>query len=289
MLVYVNGRFVEEAEAVVPVLDRGFLFGDGVYEVWRVVHGRLFEAERHQARLERGLRELAIAQPDDTRADALLAIAERLFTSNGLTGGEATLYVEVTRGAAPRTHAFPPKGTAPTVVVMARALRPNRALCESGGAAITVPDLRWLRCDIKTIQLLPNVMANQQAKDAGATESIFVRDGRITEGTHTSIFGVIEGTLRTHPLDRSVLPGVTRAVVLEMAQELGVPVAERAISVDELSSLEELFLCGTTTDVTPLVRLDGQPVGDGRPGPITVALYRGLSSRLSAFAAPAIR
>lgn len=289
MLQYLNGRFVEDDQAVIPIQDRGFIFGDGVYEVWRVVHGALFEAERHQARFERGLRELGIPQPEDTTAEELRRIADRLFEANGLGAGEATLYLEVTRGAAPRTHAFPPAGTSPTVYMAAKPFTPNRAARRAGAAAITLPDQRWLRCDIKTVQLLPNVLASQRAKEAGVLEAIFIRDGRITEGTHTSVFGVLDGVLRTHPADHFVLPGITRAVLLEIASELAIPTAEVPIAVEDLPRLEELFLTGTTTDVTPITRLDGRPVGSGAPGPITRRLDSELEARLAAAAAPAAR
>lgn len=289
MLQYLNGRFVEEDQAVISVQDRGFVFGDGVYEVWRVVRGVLFEAERHQARLERGLRELGIAQPEDTTTDEIRRIAERLLEANGLTAGEATVYLEVTRGAAPRTHAHPPKGTAPTVYLTVKPFRPDPAGRRAGATAITLPDIRWLRCDIKTVQLLPNVMASQRAKEAGVLEAIFIRDGRITEGTHTTVFGVVDGVLRTHPADHFVLPGITRAVILELANELAIPVAEVPIAAEDLPRLQELFLTGTTTDVTPIVRLDGRAVGAGTPGPITRRLDGELEARLAAAAAPASR
>lgn len=288
MLQYLNGRFVEEDQAVIPVQDRGFLFGDGVYEVWRVVRGALFEPERHQARLERGLRDLALPRTTDTTAEQIRRIADRLLDANGCADGEATLYLEVTRGAAPRSHAFPPPGTAPTVFMAVKPFTPSEVLREAGAAAITVPDVRWLRCDIKTVQLLPNVMASQQAREAGVLEAIFVRDGRITEGTHTSVFGVIDGVLRTHPADHFVLPGVTRAVVLEIADRLAIPTAQVPIAAEDVPRLEELFLTGTSTDVTPIIRLDGRPVGAGAPGPIARRLHAELAARLAS-ATPATR
>lgn len=288
MLQYLDGRFVEEDQAVISAQDRGFLFGDGVYEVWRVVRGTLFEAERHQERLERGLRELALPRTPDTAAEAIRRVAERLLEENGLTDGEATLYLQVTRGAAPRTHAYPPSGTPPTVFMTVRPFMPNESVREAGATAITLPDIRWLRCDIKTVQLLPNVMASQRAREAGVLEAIFIRDGRITEGTHTSVFGVLDGVLRTHPADHFVLPGVTRAVVLDLADELAIPVAEVAIAAEDVPRLQELFVTGTSTDVMPIVRLDGRPVGSGAPGPIARRLHAALATRLAA-AAPAAR
>src|SRR5256714_5953456 len=259
MLVYLNGRFLESSEAAISAFDRGFIFGDGVYEVWRLVRGQLFEAARHQQRLERGLRELRITRPVDGTLERITAIGERLLRDNGLASGEATLYVEITRGSAPRTHYFPLPGTAPTMFAMASAFAPSE-MRFSGTKVITQPDVRWLRCDLKTVQLLPNVLARQAATEAGASEAIFVRDGVITEGTHTTVCGIIRGVLRTHPANHLVLPGVTREVVLELAGGLGVPVREEAITLDEAARAEELFLTRTTTDLTPIVSMDGRPV-----------------------------
>ena len=279
MLVYINGRYVAAGEATISALDRGFIFGDGVYEVWRVVRGQLFEAARHQARLERGLRELRIARPADGSLEHLTAIGERLLKENDLTDGDATLYVEITRGTAPRTHYFPPAATTPTLLVMASAFAPSDARF-TGARVITQPDVRWLRCDLKTIQLLPNVMARQAATEAGASEAIFVRDGKITEGTHTTVFAVIDGMLRTHPANHLVLPGVTRDVVIELAPDAGIVVREEAIDIDDVSRATELFLTGTTTDVTPIVAVDGRPIGNGSPGPVARALLDRLLERM---------
>src|SRR5690242_3943571 len=249
MVVYLNGRYLPAGEATISALDRGFVFGDGVYEVWRVVRGQLFEAARHQQRLERGLRELRIASPADGALEQITAIGERLLSENGLADAEATLYVEVTRGTAPRTHSFPPAGTTPTLLVMTSAFTPSPSRF-TGTSVITHSDLRWLRCDLKTVQLLPNVLARQAATEAGASEAIFVRDGTITEGTHTTVFGVIDGVLRTHPANHLVLPGVTRDVVIDLAAEADLPVREAAVPLEELPNATELFLSGTTTDVT---------------------------------------
>ena len=279
MLVYLNGRYLPSADATISVMDRGFVFGDGVYEVWRVVRGQLFEAERHQARLDRGLRALRIVPPDEARLERIVAIAERLLDENGLAAGEATLYVEITRGAAPRTHYFPPADTLATMLVTVSAFTPSPARF-SGTTVITQPDIRWMRCDIKTIQLLPNVLARQAATEAGASEAIFVRDGIITEGSHTTVFGVIGGVLRTHRANHHVLPGVTRDVVMELARELGREVREEGIPLTELPRVTELFLTGTTTDVTPVLQVDGRAIGDGAPGRLTGTLRDRLIARM---------
>jgi D-alanine transaminase len=279
MLVYLNGQYVPLREAMVSTLDRGFIFGDGVYEVWRVARGRLFEAERHQARLERGLRELRIERPTDATLERLTSIGERLLGENDLLEGDATLYVEITRGAAPRTHYFPVVGTPSTLLVTVGKLNLSDARF-NGTAVITQPDIRWLRCDLKTVQLLPNVLARQAAVEAGASEAIFVRDGTITEGTHTTVFALINGVLRTHPANHLVLPGVTREVVMEIASAMGIEFREQPVALTELPNASELFLTGTTTDVTPVIRVDGDTIGSGSPGPIARALLERLIERM---------
>lgn len=283
--VYLNGAYLDRSEAKLSVDERGFFFGDGVYEVTRIVQGHVFEWERHMRRLERGLREL--------RIDALLTIEElfeihqRLLRDNDLLAGQATVYLQITRGAAPRVHHFPPAGTRPTIFASAKGFLPPVELRARGASAVTYPDYRWSRCDLKTINLLPAVMANQYAVDHAALESIFVREAAVTEGSHTNVFGVLDGVLRTYPNSNFVLPGVTRDVVVEIAHELGIPVSETPIFVHELPRLEELFLTGTTSDVMPIVTLDGKPVGQGVPGPISLALYQTLADRLAAVATTA--
>jgi D-alanine transaminase len=267
---------------MIPVEDRGFIFGDGVYEVWRVIGGRLFETERHLARLKFGLRELRIAEPDLTDADVLCGIADRLLTESGLLDGEATLYVEITRGAAPRTHNFPPAGTKPTVFATVNRFTPPEELRARGAAAITMQDIRWLRCDIKTVQLLPNVLAKQAAVEAGATEAWLIRDGVVTEGSHANVLGVLDGAIRTHPTNNLILPGITRSVVLELARAAGIPVVEEAFGERDIANLEEAFLAGTTTDVMPIVRVDDRVIGDGAPGPITRRLHTAFRAHLDA-------
>lgn len=282
MLVYLNGQYLPRSAATIPVEDRGFIFGDGVYEVWRAINGRLFETDRHLARLAYGLHELRITEPDIVRRNVLDEVAERLLAESGLLEGEATLYVEVTRGAAPRTHAFPPAGTPPTVFAMANRFAPPNDLRVRGASAITAPDIRWLRCDIKTIQLLPNVMAKQAAAECGAMEAIMIRDGFVTEGSHANVLGVLDGEIRTHPLGNLILPGITRAVVLEIARALTIPVREEAFTEHDIARLDECFLAGTTADVMPIVRVNDEPIGAGTPGPITMRLFREFRAHLDA-------
>jgi len=281
-IVYLNGQFLPRAEAKLSVDERGFFFGDGVYEVTRVVRGRLFEWERHARRLARGLRELRIDPGLDI--ETIRALQERLVRENEMLEGQGTVYLQITRGAAPRTHHFPPAGTPATVFLSASSFTPPNEIRGRGVAVVTYPDYRWSRCDLKTVNLLPAVMAKQFATDNDAFESIFVREAVVTEGSHTNFFGVIDGQVRTYPNSNYILPGVTRDVVIELANELGIPASETPIYRHEIARLEEAFLTGTTTDVMPVVAIDGKPVGNGRPGAITMRLYEALAGRLVAAA-----
>jgi D-alanine transaminase len=266
MLVHLNGLDLPHADARIPVDDRGFLFADGLYEVVRVYNGRPFLLEPHMARMREGL---AALRMDPALADGVPAIADRLLDANGLRAGDATIYVQVTRGAAPRRHAFPDAGTAPTLFVATKPFRQHPpAFWDDGVDAIMVPDTRWSRCDIKSIALLPNVLANQAAKEGGAFEAVFVRDGVLIEGSHSNLFAVMDGRVVTYPACNYILAGVTRAVVLDLARRVGLPATEGPIHADRLGHVSELFLTGTTTEVMPVTRLDGRPVGDGRPGPV---------------------
>ena len=286
-IVYLNGEYLPRSEARISVDDRGFFFGDGVYEVTRAVRGRIFEPARHMHRLERGLRELRL---DFTGpVDALLEVHDRLLRDNGLLDGQATVYLQITRGAAPRTHHFPPAGTPLTVFLSATGFTPPDEARGRGVSAVTHPDYRWTRCDLKTVNLLPAVMAKQHAVDHGAFETIFVRDTAITEGSHTNVFAVIDGEVRTYPNSNFVLPGVTRDVVVELARELGFPVNETPVFIHELPALEELFLTGTTSDVMPIVQLDGRTVANGKPGPVAMALHKALTARLESLSAVGTR
>ncbi|MBL8983316.1 MAG: aminotransferase class IV [Gemmatimonadetes bacterium] len=277
-IIYLNGQFIPRATATLAIDDRGFIFGDGVYEVTRVVNGELFESSRHLKRLGRGLADMRL-QPEESLAD-IEEISRRLIVENGLTEGEGTVYLQITRGAAPRTHHFPPAGTRCTVFMSAQKFVVPHDKRATGVSVVTYPDIRWSRCDIKTVNLIPAVLAKQHAVDNGVFESIFVRDGTITEGSHTNCFGVIDGELRTYPASNFILGGVTRDVTIELAHELGIPFEARPFHVQDLPRLEEFFVTGTTTDVMPVVQLDGRPVGNGRPGEITMRLYNAMAKRL---------
>lgn len=285
MLVYLDGEYLSRKRAKVSVDDRGFLFGDGVYEVIRAYNGILFEAQPHLRRLEQGLRGLQIQWPEST--ESLLEIGEHLLEENGLLEGDATIYVQITRGTAPRTHQFPAVTTRPTVYISTARFTPPLQLREQGAAAITFPDIRWTRCDLKTVNLLPNVLAKQAAFEAGAIEAIFIRDGVVTEGASTNVFGVLDGEIRTYPRCNYILSGITREVIFHLAAEHDIPFSETPVLTEELHRLDELFITGTTTDVLPIVRLEKQPVGGGRPGPITRTLQEALATRIIGAAAVA--
>jgi D-alanine transaminase len=275
-VVYLDGRYVDRADAKVSVDDRGFVFGDGVYEVTRSRDGVLLEGDRHLRRLERSLAGLDIAfSPAE-----LPAISLHLLRDNNLARGEATVYWQVTRGAAsPRTHYFPPAGTPVTVYASASPFAPLHDKRATGVGTILLSDQRWARCDLKTVNLLPNVLAKQAAVAAGAHEAILVRDGAIMEGAATNVFGVIDGVVRTYPRSNYILPGITREVVLELAADLGIAVRQEPMLQSDIPRLSECFLTGTTNDVMPVVAIDGRPVGDGRPGPIAGRLYSALMAR----------
>ena len=280
-IVYVNGKFLPRSEARVSVEDRGFVFGDGVYEVLRVINGRLFATRFHNQRLERSLEGVRIALQAGDSPASFVEIGKQLLKENNLLEGEATLYMQVTRGATTRAHNFPPPATAPTVYISVARFTPYADLAEAGASAITHPDLRWARCDLKTLNLLPNVLASQTAKERGAFEAMLIRDGVVTEGTRTNFFGVVDGSLRTHPSDNHILPGITRSVLRDLARELSIELDETPIKASEIPKLSELFLTGTTTDVMPIVKLDDKPVGKGRPGELTRKLQRVLAESLA--------
>jgi D-alanine transaminase len=266
-VVYFDGQFLEKAEVRVSPDDRGFLLGDGIYEVAASYDGRFVALDRHLDRLQRSLREARI---DDSVADPLETVFTELLERNGFAeSGKAMVYLQVTRGAAPRTHAFPKTPVRPTVYAFAAPFSPEMAVIFDGTAAITRPDMRWSRCDIKVISLIANCMANQDAKDAGAYEAILIRDGIALEGTHTSFFAVKDGVVRTAPLSNLILPGVTREIVIEACLRDGIDLREEYVRAEDLPAADELFITGTTTEVVPLLTLDGKPVGSGKPGTLT--------------------
>lgn len=263
---YLNGAFLPLDEARLPVMDRGFLFADGIYEVAAVLHGRLVDNAAHLARLDRSLSEIGIRNPHT--AEAWERLETELVAKNGVR--EGLVYIQVTRGVAERDFSFPKGDVAPTVVMFTQEKAiVNNPLAESGARAITVPDLRWKRRDIKSVALLAQVLAKQQASEAGVAEAFMVEDGVVTEGSSSTVFIVTQaGALVTRPLSNAILPGITRKAVLALAQETGRPFEERLINVRELSEAAEAFYTSASAFVMPVVEIDGKALGDGRPGPV---------------------
>ena len=272
-IAYVNGRYLPHAQAKVAIDDRGFQFADGVYEVCEVRGGRLVDERRHIARLDRSLSELRISRP---MSPAALAIVMReTVRRNRVRDG--IVYLQITRGAARRDFPFP-ANSQPSVIVTARSndLARLEALAAEGIAVVTVPDIRWQRVDIKSVALLPNVLAKQTARDRGAREAWLVdSQGRVTEGASSNAWIVSrDGTLITHPLGQDILPGITRSVVLDVIKGQGLAFEERAFTVDEAYAAREAFVTSASQIVLPVVSIDGRPVGNGAPGLIASALRR---------------
>lgn len=272
MIAFFNGNWVEKEKIAISPDDRGFLFGDGIYEVIRVYRGKLFRAKEHLARLARSLREMRM---DGVDVPVLGTVAEELLRRNNLNS-DATVYFQITRGAAPRRHAFPDPGTPPTIYMTASPFTPPEKKWREGVKVILVPDTRWARCDIKSTALAPNVLANQLAKENGAEEAIFVRNGVITEGSHSSFAAVFHGQLVTHPLTNHILPSITRQVVLELCAQLDIAVKEFPIFENELKQADEVIILGTTTEVMPVIQVDDWQVNDGKPGALTRRLQQAL-------------
>jgi D-alanine transaminase len=276
-----NGKTMPLSEARISPMDRGFLFGDAVYEAMRIYSGKAFLLDPHLARLRRSLDCLRIA---GVSIESVKKDIEEILKTSGLK--EAVVYLQISRGVAPtRSHAFPTEAVQPTVFMFVMPFTdPQGEKRRAGGAAVTQPDQRWGRVDIKTVNLLGNVLASQAAKEAGALEAILInKEGEVTEGTHTNVFGVIGGVLRTKPLSHAILPGISRDYVLDLARGLGIRYEERALTAEELKSAQELFLTATTTEVMPIVTLDGKPVGTGAPGPITIRLRDAFSEAIAKF------
>lgn len=275
--VFVDEAWLAPEQARVSFEDRGFQFGDGVYEVVRVYRGRPFALHAHLERLERSARELELQLPKSL--DELGRLMTEAPARRGLD--EATVYIQVTRGYAPRVHHFPAPIT-PTLVIYASPARPQpEETFLQGAAAVVLPDERWLRCDIKSVNLLANALAKECAKRAGALEAVLHREGvGITEGSSSNVFAVAGGKLVTAPASRYILRGVTRDIVLELAREAKIAVEERFLSKEELLAADEVFITSTTLEVMPVTRIDGSPVGDGRPGPVARRLAQAYKERV---------
>ena len=272
MTIYLNGQYMPIEEARIPVLDRGFIFGDGVYEVIPVYSRKAFRLGEHLQRLQHSLDGIRLTNPHSNAEWA--AIINELVARNAAE--DQYLYLHITRGVAKRDHAFPNPPVKPTVFMMSNPLlTPPTELLQSGVACVSAPDNRWLRCDIKAIALLPNVLLRQMAIDAGCAETILIRDNAfMTEGAASNIFVVKDGKLLAPPKDNLMLPGITYDVILEIAAANGIPYEVRKVAAAEVFSADELLLTSSTKEVLPITRLDGNPVGTGKPGPMFASLHR---------------
>lgn len=283
MRVYLNGAFMPESDARVSVDDRGFLFGDAVYEVIRLYGGQPFRLADHLARLERSLAGVWLPPLDMAQ---LAAVVEDLARVEGAAVPDALVYIQVSRGAAPRNHPFPDPPVSPTVLAWCRpyhALPAGQFL--AGIRVVTVPDDRWAKCWIKTVNLLPNVLAKEKARRAGADDAVFVRDGMAIEATSANFFVVRGGVVQTAPVTNYILPGISRQVVLELARSLDLPVRLEPVVVEDLATVDEVFLTHTGCGVEPVTTVDGRRLGPSA-GPVTRRLYDAFEALVHPSAAP---
>jgi len=282
-LACLNGELMPVDQARIPIWDRGFLFGDGVYEVYRLYRGRCWLEDDHNARLRRSLAAIEIT----VDLEQLNSRLHRTIAASGIR--EGTAYVHVTRGVAPRLHAFPSPAVPPTELIVIRAYddEPVARLRAQGVGAISHPDLRWKLCDLKTTNLLPNVLANEAAHRAGCFEAILVDEqGRVTEGTHTSVLWVRGGRLEGTPEGHGILPGTTRQLILRLCAEIGVTFNAAQVTLPELIGADEVFLVGTTSEVLSIIRIDGQAISGGVPGPVSRRVQQAYCAAVERWLAP---
>ncbi|HEY1172423.1 MAG TPA: D-amino-acid transaminase [Verrucomicrobiae bacterium] len=265
MIVYLNHQFLPKAEARISPDDRGFLFGDGVYEVVRFYQGRFFEAAAHWQRFDRSLTELRISRPPALDYEK---VCQELVVRNRMEAKDGYVYLQITRGAAPRNHSYPADLQA-TVYGYVTELPRNVEKFKQGFRVVFHPDLRWTRCDIKAVALLANVLAAQAAREQGADEAILLRDDLVTEASRSNVAIVKDGVVRTHPLTTGILNGITRQVVVKLCAQLGIPLQEEAFSKTDLFTADEVFLMGTTVEVMPVVEMEGSKIAHGQAGPVT--------------------
>jgi D-alanine transaminase len=277
-IAYVNGRYVPHGEAAVHVEDRGYQFADGVYEVAAVINGKLVDEDPHLDRLDRSLKELRIESP--MGRPALKVVMREMVRRNRITNG--MVYMQVTRGVARRDHPFPKSATPALVLTAKRVSLPGQKAVEDGVRVITIPDIRWERCDIKTVGLLPNILGKQQAREAGAYEAWQVRDGDVTEGTSTNAWIVTqEGELVTRPATNAILNGITRRSILKLAEREGLKFAERSFSVEEARRAREAFISSATSLVTAVTQIDDAVIGNGKAGSFTLRLRDAYTTYMS--------
>ncbi len=264
-IVYLNGEFIAKEDAKISPDDLGFIFADGVYEVAKYYNGKPFRYDDHIERLERSLAELSI---DFNETDKLQQIFFELLSKNNLNKTHAGVYVQISRGEHKRIHNFPDEIKS-TIYAFAFELPSNKEHLKNGIKVITSEDIRWQRCDIKSVSLLPNTMLFNKATEAGAGECVLIRDGMVTEATHSSVLGIKNGVVITRPLSNLILPGITRKVILEICAENNIPVEERVFSETEFNEFDEIIIAGTGSEITPAVQINDKLVGDGNPGEIT--------------------
>lgn len=265
-VVYLNGQFLPKAQALISPDDRGFLFGDSIYEVARWYGGYFFDLAGHAGRFRRSLRETNIVWEDEAKLEVIF---EELIQRNELGTECAIVYFQATRGVAPRNHAFPDPPVRPTIYGFARRQSINTLAAEKGVGIWLTPDPRWNRCDIKTTALIANILPYQEAHEKGFAEVCFVRNGFVTEGAHSNIFFIRDATLYTHPENTGILSGITRKNIISVAVTNGINVAEEAVAADMIPYMNEAFISNTTGEIVPVTRISEQAVGDGTPGPVT--------------------
>jgi D-alanine transaminase len=265
-IAYYNGNYLPKDEVKISPDDRGFLFAEGIYEVIRWYEGFFYDMEGHLARLERSLREVMIKWPEE---NSFPLIARELIRLNNLERSSALIYLQVTRGSAERTHSFPSPPVTPTVYSFAKDFIPENAGKESGIGVMLKEDIRWSRCDIKSVALLPNTLSFQEALDRGFFECAFVRNGIITECSHSNMFFVVNGILFTHPESIHILSGITRKNIILVARKAGIQVIEEAVSENMLGKVQEIFITNTSGEITPVINVGDMVIGGGIPGPVT--------------------
>jgi D-alanine transaminase len=278
-IAYYNGKYIPKDDVKISPDDRGFLFADGIYEVARWYEGFFFDMSSHLTRMKRGLRELRINWDN---SDQFPSIALELIKLNKLESQPAMIYLQVTRGAARRTHNFPSPEVPATAYAHVWGFVPESPLIESGIKVMLKEDIRWSRCDIKSVALLPNTISFQEACENGMKECIFVRNGLITEGSHSNIFFVIEGTLFTHPESNHILSGVTRKNILRIANESGIKIREEALEEKRIRFVQEAFITNTSAELTPVTELGGNTIGNEIPGPVTRLIREKFDAEIKA-------
>jgi len=268
-IAYFNRNFLPKDEIKISPDDRGFLFADGIYEVLRWYEGSFYDMAGHLNRLKRSMRELRLSWPD---VELFPSIADELIRRNNLQKQPAMVYLQVTRGVAKRTHYFPSPAVPPTVYLNAWGFNPDTESKQSGIKVMLKEDIRWSRCDIKSVSLLANTLSFQEATENGLKECIFVRNGNITEGSHSNIFFAVDNILYTHPESNYILSGISRKNVLRLAEESGIAIKEEALPERRLRFAQEAFITNTSAEVTPVIEIGGNTIGDGLPGPLTKLL-----------------